>query len=513
MQSLPAMQLPPKAAQSPKVALAGMVLAFGVVADAADAAERAASDGARLEPAPCMAAAFTDAKARCYDYVVRERSDVSGGLMHRLRVAVVPGKQRAEKPDPVVYFNGGPGASIASDASSLLEHVRGFGGRDAIFVEWRGYPRAEPALLCRQYKYGIHEMLAVRASIDEKIAMGRAIFEACHDEVRRAGVDPAYLTDYQYAADIDTLRALLGHEQVNVWGLSTGGGSALSYLKYYPGRVRAVMAGGVWPVGFRNGSPEEIFAGWRRQFQRLAQACLQERDCAVAYPRIAEAFDRARAALDARPFVIEREDAVKGGHRPMSLEGDDLVYLLDQMMYRTPERIPLALQKIIQGDYAGLEGDLGLPPKLQPGSPDTAEGMAWSQLCGDAGDRFADPVAQQAVWHREPGLLLFDTTQLMMCTWWKSRGAIPTQHNEPVRAAVPALLMYGEFDPCCGLEAAQYVAQGLSSAQIVKFTAVSHEIPSTACLRSITERFLDDPRRAVEAGCAGQPEAHFALPQ
>ena len=60
--------------------------------------------------------------------------------------------------------------------------------------------------------------------------------------------DPRFYTTAIAMDDLDEVREALGYETLNLYGVSYGTRAALSYLRKYPSRVRAVILDGVAPA-------------------------------------------------------------------------------------------------------------------------------------------------------------------------------------------------------------------------------------------------------------------------
>ena len=63
----------------------------------------------------------------------------------------------------------------------------------------------------------------------------------------RLSGDPRFYTTSIAMADLDEVRDALGYERVTLYGLSYGTRAALTYLRLFPGRVRAAILDGVVP--------------------------------------------------------------------------------------------------------------------------------------------------------------------------------------------------------------------------------------------------------------------------
>src|SRR5262245_1268667 len=62
--------------------------------------------------APCTTIPGLPAEARCGTYEVWENRAAKSGRKILLRVVVIPAKGPGRRPDPFIYFEGGPGQSL-----------------------------------------------------------------------------------------------------------------------------------------------------------------------------------------------------------------------------------------------------------------------------------------------------------------------------------------------------------------------------------------------------------------
>jgi pimeloyl-ACP methyl ester carboxylesterase len=125
--------------------------------------------------------------------LVPERRDSLGGRTLKLAVVVLPARGARVEPDPLVFFNGGPGlsttdaAAYASWALDTLRHTR-----DVVLVDMRGTGHDAP-LACDLYDDGgriapyVAPMFPV-ARVRECAARLAARADAIHDRSCRPGI-------------------------------------------------------------------------------------------------------------------------------------------------------------------------------------------------------------------------------------------------------------------------------------------------------------------------------------
>ncbi|HEX6861424.1 MAG TPA: hypothetical protein VF414_01335, partial [Thermoanaerobaculia bacterium] len=112
----------------------------------------AALPAAALELKPCRLPDF-DREARCGTYEVFENRAAAAGRRIPLRVVVIPAGGKPAAPDPVLYFEGGPGGSAVESGPGLIEELpEALRNRDLVLIDIRGIaarrcPRSEASAL------------------------------------------------------------------------------------------------------------------------------------------------------------------------------------------------------------------------------------------------------------------------------------------------------------------------------------------------------------------------------
>src|SRR5829696_8249324 len=93
---------------------------------------------ASLELKPCRLPEF-DREVRCGNHEVFENRAATTGRKISLRVVVIPASGMPVEPDPVVYFEGGPGGSAVDSGPGLTEEfATALRNRDLVLVDIRG---------------------------------------------------------------------------------------------------------------------------------------------------------------------------------------------------------------------------------------------------------------------------------------------------------------------------------------------------------------------------------------
>lgn len=159
-------------------------------------------------------------------------------------IEIALARHRATDPDArvgsLLINPGGPGQSgVNSVLSSTFDGdlARRF---DIVGFDPRGVARSAPILCSLDAIYGLpSNRITSQARFDAMVAANRALTDDC-----RARTGPVFdhVDTGQTVRDIDAIRAALGEEQLNFFGMSYGTLMAQQYAETFPARVRAIVA-------------------------------------------------------------------------------------------------------------------------------------------------------------------------------------------------------------------------------------------------------------------------------
>jgi pimeloyl-ACP methyl ester carboxylesterase len=89
---------------------------------------------------------------------------------------------------------------------------------------------------------------------------------------------------------------------------------------------------------------------------------------------------------------------------------------------------------------------------------------------------------------------------LTECATWQAP-AVPPAEKEPLRSAIPTLLLAGQLDPLTAPANAALIAQGLSRSFTLIFPHAGHGSGTGPCPAGIIAAFLDHPTTKPDAAC------------
>ena len=381
-------------------------------------------------PAPCPAP-IAD-KARCGTVEVLEDRARPEGRRIRLNVVVLPSLRPELGLAPMYDIDGGPGLPVSKNAFFYLGDGAAYRDREIVMVDQRGTGASHP-LRCPE----LETASLKEAYPADAVRRCRAALEATAD-LTRYGTEDA-------VADLEDVRRALGHDRIDLFGLSYGTTVALRYIAAHPQRVRAAVLWGAAPATARPPSGHAVNA--EATLRQLFADCAADPACAAAYPALETALDGALAALPRQGEPSREVFAEK----------------LRSLMY-TPmgqRRLPAIVHAAARGDLAPFRDATGAGPMTGL----AAEGMYLSVTCAEslAGH---DPAAAVAASRQTRFGDYRLRRQTEACRDWPAAPVDPGFYA-PVRAETPVLLVSGGRDPATPAKWAAEIARDLPNARQV----------------------------------------------
>ena len=212
----------------------------------------------------------------CGELVVYEDRDA---LERAIRVHYIRFFSAIRSPNATIYLDGGPGGNgngilgyIGYVGETLLEGLLSQG--DFLVIAQRGTSLSLPSLVCPGGDCG-----GLSATADLS----------------------AYNTAYN-ADDVNDLRATLGYEKLNLYGISYGSRLGLEVMRRHGEHLRASVIGGLVPAQVV--WPAEIPASFYSALTALDASCADAPGCGGAFGDLEAKFIAGVASLDAEPLLF-----------------------------------------------------------------------------------------------------------------------------------------------------------------------------------------------------------------
>jgi pimeloyl-ACP methyl ester carboxylesterase len=438
--------------------------------------------------------------ARCGVLKVPENPAEPDGGSVEIFVARVAALTSTPKSDPLLLIAGGPGQSTVDFYLQLrgaFEPVRR--ERDLILVDQRGTGRSSAGFTCN-----VPDDLALDTAPRAEL---QSFIERCVADLEH---DPKLYTTTVAVADLERVRAALGIEQWNVYGVSYGTRVAQHYLRRFPEHARALVLDGVVPPALALGP--DVAREAQRALDRIFARCEADDGCANRFADLPEEFGTLLTRLEESPVgkTPPTGPPRSDGAPDVTLGAQELRALVRFMSYNgaTVALLPVLLHEAYGGNYDPLVRQAST---LLRGLPESLSfAMSNSVLCTEDVP-FIAADAGAALGETYLGTTIVDSLNLI-CSRWPA-GAIDADFKTPVSSDRPVLLLSGSNDPITPPEYADRVAATLPNSVHLVGQGQGHGLMAVGCVPRLVARFLDDPVPAsLKADClAAEPPTPFFL--
>ncbi|HEY0461874.1 MAG TPA: alpha/beta hydrolase [Pyrinomonadaceae bacterium] len=374
-------------------------------------------------------------KALCGTYEVFENRALRRGRKIGLKIVVFPATGQNKMPDPVFYIAGGPGSSATEDAPYVaadLLKVRE--KRDLVFLDQRGTGGSHP-LNCTFFNAADLQSYLEHWNPPEDV-------KKCRDELEKNADLKLYTTTIAMD-DLDEVRAALGFDEINIDAGSYGTRAAQEYIRRHGAHVRAAHLHGVSvPSQFM---PRDFPQHTERALQGVLDECLADETCRGAFPNIRAEQRAVLEKLIAGRVETEVKNPADSKLVRVKLSRDLAAEAIRYMMYSTywSSRVPLFLHLAAAGNFTPLAETAILYRRELVGAG--ATGLYLSVTCAED-----LPFIKPGEGEKDTEKTFLGSYRLRQqreaCAVWR-RGIVPKDYAEPVRSAVPILIMTGEWDP------------------------------------------------------------------
>jgi pimeloyl-ACP methyl ester carboxylesterase len=464
---------------------------------------RPLANGAQLEWVDCWFEVSLWRPVHCARFRTAPEPGAASGFA--LPVVYVPARPWRRSASPLLYIAGGPGAATLLGDADLPDWLAWLDGLDwsfdTVFYDQRGVGLGRPALDCP-------EVLAERRAqlpldLSTEVAGRRLLGQAwaCRQRLEGQGHDLSVFSTRANARDARDLMAALGAPQWNLYAVSYGSRVALDLLRLAPETLRAVILDSVYPPEVQ----AELADPWllARALALVGRICELTGECQRAPAAVAADIAQILARLRSRPLVATVPDPAGNGQLQVRYDAEGFAWLLFETLYRWDRLadLPGQLSALAKGEaLPGLQALLAdsVAAALDASFSDAVGGAV---DCNDSTVVDAAAAAAERVLFPKVAPLLAHDWEFHPCRTWKS-GDAGDAFRQPVRSAVPALLLAGEFDPVTPPHWADAAAAGLAQGWVIEFPGIGHGVlDSHACAVELAKAFLAEPRAPRAPDC------------
>jgi pimeloyl-ACP methyl ester carboxylesterase len=421
--------------------------------------------------------------AQCGELTVKENPQDSHSADIQIAILRLPAISPVAQADPLFLIQGGPGGSsieMANQLHGFFADVRK--NRDLIFVDQRGTGKSNP-LHCE--KASLLDANLPDAAQQEKQLN---IMRGCAEQYKSA---LPFYTTWHAVQDLDAVRAALGYQKINLWGVSYGTRVALEYSRQFDDNTRSIILDGVAPtaIALSKYSSRDMLAA----LKAVSNECMAQADCAEQYGNPLANAEIVYARLQAAEASGEPVEVLYPHPRHqqasvqrltprafsmlmfMALYTRDMTVLLPEMIYQAE-----------QENYGLLAALLALISE-QSYKMNIAEAMHFSVVCNEDW-----PLISASDRETTPPFFGFNPLQdkAMICDFWPA-ATLPEDYWEPIRSATPALLLSGKFDPVTPQTWANQVADVLPNATALVVEGGNHGVSTEGCMPQIVAQFIE----------------------
>ena len=427
---------------------------------------------------PCRVAGVGE-ELLCGKLTVFENRETRTGRTIDLNIVVLPALDQKHKAEPLFDLAGGPGAA-STDAADF----------------WAGpgkeYRRRHDVVLVDQRGTGQSNRLSIPQDKTPQHYLSEMYPVEYVREMRHALEQRADLTKYTTSIamdDLDDVRAWLGYDKINLFGLSYGTQAALVYMRRHPDHVRSAILMAVAPTDLK--MPLHHSESAARAMDLLLGECERDAVCHAAFPQIRDDWKNVLAKLEKEPARVNYAPPGKSSTTAtLEIQRDVFAEKIRTWMYDrdTAARIPLIVHHAAEGDFASF-----LREAIRPSIPDfVADGLYLSVTCAeDVPFINQDEAATLNANNPFGNYRVFQQTRA--CGMWP-RGDIPADYLEPVRANAPVLIFSGNLDPVTPPAYGEKVAGYLPNSRHVIIGEAGHGpfgLSNPGCIDRIAIEFLD----------------------
>jgi pimeloyl-ACP methyl ester carboxylesterase len=436
-----------------------------------------------LELKPCRLehpARMLALPAQCGRLSVPEDPSKPDGRRIELFVARVSAISLNKAPDPLFLIAGGPGTSavdLYTSSAAPFDRVRRL--RDIILVDQRGTGRSN-RLDC---DYGNRDLFADV----EEIKVGPENIK-CRDELSKTSDLRQYTTSIA-VKDLDTVRAALGYQRINIYGSSYGTRVAQHYARRYPQSTRTLILDGVINPEIVLGPGIALDA--EHALERILGRCSGDAHCAKAFADPMADYRALRSRLATAPERATIGETATG--RPVSFDftARHLSAVLRFASYNDDQAalLPLSLHLAAkEQNFTPLANQF----RVFAGSLQAAfaYGMHNSVTCSED-TPLVDAASLDRVALGATHMGAEQVDQLLeACRDWP-KGVVDADLHHSLKSGAAALLLSGADDPVTPPEYATLAQKAFADSKHVIVASHGHGLLGAPCVDRVMASFVE----------------------
>jgi len=430
-------------------------------------------------------------QAECGELSVLENPADPGGRRIELRVARVPAINRRKQRDPLFVLAGGPGMAATSFYPSVAPaFLRIHRDRDIVLVDQRGTGHSNPlnCTLDDETVYGSKNVDVVAAT------------RRCLATLQKTARVEFYTTSIAIR-DLDAVRAALGYQQINLYGVSYGTRVAQHYLRRFGSHTRSVVLDGVVPPQLALGPAISLNA--EQALARIFARCTHDAECRKSFGDPTDSYRALRQSLQAHAVSVSLPDPTSGQTSRFQFMDLHLATVLRLGSYTAEQAalLPLMLHAATASeDFTPLASQFLLVNRSY--SDAVAYGMHNSVVCSEDIPFWDLSKMDRAELEKTYlGTAPVDGLKSICSVW--PRGPVDADLHAPLHTEVPVLLLSGSDDPVTPPSDAEAARQGLAHSVHVILQGFGHGQVMAPCVNQVMANFIElGSTTGLDTSCA-----------
>lgn len=402
-------------------------------------------------------------------------------------------KATGDRLGSLVFNFGGPGASGVDTMPLAGRAFASLGTRyDLVSFDPRGVERSAGVTCGGE----IDKLLESTVAADGD-RLAKEFAAACEKD--SAKVLP-HVGTVNAAQDLDRIRAAVGDEKLNYFGLSYGTHLGAVYATKFPQNVgRFVLDSAYDPtVTFEERAVIQA-TGFAKSFDAFAESC------------VAQGCDLGKTGDEIERNVEKLLDGLKD--KPLKVGDRELTYGLGQLAIITPLYAKATWPMLEQGAAAAIKGDgstlLSLADSYTGRKPDGTYSTMMASLqainCVDSAERptEAETAAINEKVRKVFPILAADSSSGGACAHWPAEGTDEAKKIDATGSA-PILVVGGKGDPATPYQWAVSLTERLKTGVLVTYEGEGHGayLSGSSCvMRTVDAYVLNDKLPAADTTC------------
>ncbi|MEM8508160.1 MAG: alpha/beta fold hydrolase [Bacteroidota bacterium] len=412
----------------------------------------------------------------------------------KIAFAIVTSTDKNPKPDPILFFQGGWGATMLN---SISYYARNYSikDRDLILFDYRGSGYSEPKL-CDWL--GEETWEDIKANLTNKKFENNQTqrFNKCLDSLELRGIDYNQYGSNTKTKDAVKLAEALGYESYNLSGISYGTRAILNFIRNTENSnlvIRSIVMDSNSPIGGVLHHGTMIYA-YTEVLNNIFKDCEQNPDCNKNFPNLKARFIAYLLTLDKDPWVIQLEDS-----STFAVNKEELNAYVHQLLYNQSlyKYFPVVLDHFIAKDNNVFKL---MVTQIEGRAKSNYNGLGLINFVYDHKFfRDTTEIKYNQILAKNPSYKIMDA--YLDFFFKDKRIATDSLEHIPVKSNIPALFLAGTYDPITPPSWTKFTASGFSNKFYYEAPRFGHGISPTECGKTLVRQFIDNPIMRPDNSC------------